>query len=372
MTRNKGKQKVTSILAGEPQSRQPLVEQAEIDPSDFNTDISKFQQNGKPPEEDETEPATPEPAPEPEEEEEEADESEPEEADQDEEEKEPEQTEAQRKASEVKKEIVQSLMEPEFIIAFGDAILSRGGSMIPGATREDWKLDPEEKEIFAKILGLTVEEEGINFWPAKTWLIIAVIVVYGFKGVEFWDASVQKKKTGDQDSETPDEVKARALRAKGQADALEALMKEEKRKADLMNQIRLYTNQQQGKDTKPEPKQPPAPGGGDGKPNMNLFNQGDKTEEAEAEVVETSKPDTKTPETPVNNEPDQEPPGERPPGSPPNWWKVDSERWIMDKDGKHVLNKNGIWMRKKGPPKGYQQARGDNGQYLTKDEQKKA
>jgi len=148
-----------------------------------------------------------------------------------EEEEKPELTERQEKIQEAKKEVVQSLLEPATIIAFTDMGLSRLGSMVPNSQRSDWQLDPEEKEIFALILDATIEEEGIQFWPAKTWLFIAVIFVYGTKGFLVWDGSA------DSQAQDPELLK---LEGDKEIARLEIIRDIEKQKAALKTEISEY------------------------------------------------------------------------------------------------------------------------------------
>ena len=91
---------------------------------------------------------------------------------------------AKRKGEDFRKKMV-SLITPETIIMFADMALSRGGTLVLVKSRkEDWSLDEEEKAVFIEILAAMIEEEGIEFWPAKYWLIIAIVFIYGLKG---WD-----------------------------------------------------------------------------------------------------------------------------------------------------------------------------------------
>lgn len=140
-------------------------------------------------------------------------------------------TERQKKIQDAKKEVVQSLIEPVTIIAFADMGLSRLGSMVPGSERSDWKLDAEEKDIIASILEATIEEDGIEFWPAHTWLIIAVIFIYGAKGFEVWDGSNASR------AEDPETMK---LEGEKDIARLEIIRDLEKRKAALKTEISEY------------------------------------------------------------------------------------------------------------------------------------
>lgn len=94
------------------------------------------------------------------------------------------QEELSEKGKEMRKEFMQ-VMKPSTIIGFADMILSRGGSAAMVKTdRKDWRLDPEEKEWLALCLDCMIEEERIEFWPAKVWLILGVVVFYGLKGMD--------------------------------------------------------------------------------------------------------------------------------------------------------------------------------------------
>lgn len=140
-------------------------------------------------------------------------------------------TERQQKIQDAKKEVVQSLIEPATVIAFADMGLSRLGSMAPNSERSDWQLDKEEKEVFTAIFDAMVEEEGINFWPAKIWLLLAVIFVYGAKGFLVWDGSAESQ------AEDP-----AVLKLQGEKDIarLEIIRDIEKQKAALQTEISEY------------------------------------------------------------------------------------------------------------------------------------
>lgn len=74
------------------------------------------------------------------------------------------------------------IIKPSRIIGFMDMIFSRVGPMIMRRSEKaDWKLDADEKDFLAEALDAMVEEEGIMFWPAKVWLILAIIFFYGMK-----------------------------------------------------------------------------------------------------------------------------------------------------------------------------------------------
>lgn len=142
---------------------------------------------------------------------------------------EPKLTPKQQKIQDAKKEVVQSLIEPATIIAFSDILMSRVGSVVPGSERDDWKLDQEEKEILAKLLDAMVEEDGIEFWPAHTWLLIAVIFIYGVKGFDVWE-------NGE------NEQSAEEMKLQGNLDIarLELQRDQEKKKAALKDEIMQY------------------------------------------------------------------------------------------------------------------------------------
>jgi len=138
----------------------------------------------------------------------------------------PKLTEKQQKIQDAKKEVVQSLIEPATIVAFSDMLLSRVGSMVPNSERSDWELDQEEKEILAKLLDAMVEEDGIEFWPAHTWLLIAVVFIYGVKGFTVWE--------NGENEQTAEEQK---LQGELEIAKLELLRDTEKRKAELKDEI---------------------------------------------------------------------------------------------------------------------------------------
>ena len=47
--------------------------------------------------------------------------------------------------------------------------------------KSDWRLDSEERQFLADILEVMMEEEKIEFWSAKVWLIIALAFFYAMK-----------------------------------------------------------------------------------------------------------------------------------------------------------------------------------------------
>jgi hypothetical protein len=92
--------------------------------------------------------------------------------------------ELSEKSKEIKKRFVK-MMKPSRIIGFGDMILSRAGSAIMIKTdKKDWRLDKDEKEFLSDCLDVMIEEEGIEFWPAKVWLMLAVVFFFGMKGLD--------------------------------------------------------------------------------------------------------------------------------------------------------------------------------------------
>jgi len=99
--------------------------------------------------------------------------------------------------NQVKEEIVANLLDDDTLIVMADSGLSRLGSLIPGSTRDNWRMDEEERKIFSKLVRGIVKEEGIQVWSMKTWLFIAFIMFYGFKAIDAFDAFRVKKKLGD-------------------------------------------------------------------------------------------------------------------------------------------------------------------------------
>lgn len=100
--------------------------------------------------------------------------------------------EIKQRTAEVKKEIVR-MITPERCVKFADMFLSRAGSFaMARSDRKDWQLDEEEIELLADILDAMMEEEGIEFWPAKVWLIIALVFIYAMKTVDVYDMHYSK------------------------------------------------------------------------------------------------------------------------------------------------------------------------------------
>lgn len=92
--------------------------------------------------------------------------------------------ELSEKSKEIKKKFV-SMINPKSVISFADFAFSRGGSFAMRKTdKKDWRLDPEEKEFLTEVLEVMIEEEGIEFWPAKVWLILALLFFYGMKTMD--------------------------------------------------------------------------------------------------------------------------------------------------------------------------------------------
>ncbi len=79
------------------------------------------------------------------------------------------------------------LIKPSTIIKFVDKMIAKTGSMILiRSEQKDWKLDSEEMELLGDILDAMIEEENIELWDAKVWLILAVVVIYGMKGADIY------------------------------------------------------------------------------------------------------------------------------------------------------------------------------------------
>jgi len=93
----------------------------------------------------------------------------------------------------IKEQIFESLLEPDTLVELIDMIASRGGTLMPGTKREDWALEDYEKDMIKRLLSTTVKEEGIEFWPAKYWLILAIIFIYGFKSIDNIEIMKQSK-----------------------------------------------------------------------------------------------------------------------------------------------------------------------------------
>ena len=87
----------------------------------------------------------------------------------------------------VRKRVVQ-MIKPGTIIGIGEMILTRGGSFILGrSSRKDWAFDDEEREILKDLWAAMVKEEEIEFWSAKRWLIITLVVIMLLKGVDVYE-----------------------------------------------------------------------------------------------------------------------------------------------------------------------------------------
>lgn len=103
------------------------------------------------------------------------------------------QSELSEKSQEIKQRFVK-MMKPSRIVGFGDMILSRCGSFLMKKTaKRDWQLDKDEKEFLADALDVMVEEEGIQFWPAKVWFVLAIIFFFGMKTLHNYDRYYSKK-----------------------------------------------------------------------------------------------------------------------------------------------------------------------------------
>lgn len=93
---------------------------------------------------------------------------------------------AQEKVDKIREKVIKNFLKPESVVAFTSMFLSRSLSLIPRTHRDDWKFDEEEKEILAELIEATIEEEGIEFWPVKVWLILSLIVIVSFKGFDVY------------------------------------------------------------------------------------------------------------------------------------------------------------------------------------------
>lgn len=94
--------------------------------------------------------------------------------------------ELSEKSKQTKAAIVR-MITPSRIVKFFDMFVSKGLPMVlKRSTRDDWRLDEEDIELLAEILDVMIEEEGIEFWPAKVWLILALLVIYAMKGADVY------------------------------------------------------------------------------------------------------------------------------------------------------------------------------------------
>lgn len=79
--------------------------------------------------------------------------------------------ELEDKGKEMRKKFVK-MLNPKTIVGFIDMMLARVFPLFLTKTdKSHWRFDKEEKEFLVEALDLTIEEEGIEFWPAKYWLI---------------------------------------------------------------------------------------------------------------------------------------------------------------------------------------------------------
>lgn len=259
MTKKK-KSRVTDLLGGKPQATEATVESPALDPNDFDEyiDFEEVPQESETtPERDNPKDGSPSEPGAGSDANEEAEEVETEETDEEDQEK-------KDQADKVKQEVMQSLLDPEAVIAIMDMVLSRAGTIGNKSKKEDWKLDEDEKEVFIKLMPVMMEEENIQFWPAKYWILIAFLLIYGMKSYDVWDdyyspeakIEVEKKKLAESD-EGKAKIKAKEKAKKEkELEDLRAEVHFEEEKKKLLAQLEIY--QQNGSEDAPPAQEPPA------------------------------------------------------------------------------------------------------------------
>lgn len=111
------------------------------------------------------------------------------------------QDELSEKANDIKKKFV-SMINPKTVVTFANMFLSRGGGLaMKKSKKKDWDLDEDEKQFLADVLEVMIEEEGIEFWPAKVWLILALIFFYGMKSWDNYEMYYQGNQINGKDPE---------------------------------------------------------------------------------------------------------------------------------------------------------------------------
>lgn len=298
--------KITKILEDEPQSTDVEIESPDYNPDDFDKSPgASFEQS-------ETEPGREPKSNQDGSSESDLDNEEPGSTsdDKSEEEKKPE-TEPERQVREIKSEVAKKLLDPETAVAMADMLLSRAGTIANKSKKDDWKLDDDEKEIFEKLLSATMEEEGMEFWPAKYWILIAIVMIYGFKGIDVWDEYYSEDgkikhnpiKKKEQDNKADEEKRKKA---KAELERLVELVEMERKKKELLDELEIMTE----------------PSGNDSEQQQKSFEEETKTEEAEGiDVTEEEKEEKERPPEKIH---------------PDDWQNY---RYVYDKEGNLVRNK---------------------------------
>jgi len=246
----------------------------------------------------------------------------------------PEEKEQAEDIAAIKKEVAESLLDPETVIALFDMIMSRLCTVANKSDKKDWKLDPDEIKIFEKLMKATMQEEGMAFWPAKYWIFVAILMIYGFKGFDVWENYYSDDALEDEANKkrlSDPKVKQKETQAKKEAVDkevvdLEDLVKAERLKKELLDELEILTGPQ---------------GNGEQKePSSTLQdNTGEITEEATAEEV--TEETTAEEVTEEENSPEMETKGDigpTPKKIDPDKWK--DYRYQYDKKGDLIYNLN--------------------------------
>jgi len=340
--------KIADIFRDEPQKADEEIQSPELDPSDFDSQEPE-------PEPDEA-PGSQEPTQEDTSAEEDSGASEGAAEDEPDENLSPEEQEKAEHIKNMKKEVAESLLKPDLVVALFDMLMSRLGTIANKSKKDDWKLDDEDKEIFEKLLTATMSEEGMAFWPAKYWILVAIVMIYGFKGFDVWDQYYSDEAKEDERKkalETDPAVKAKKAeadkrRVQDEVEELEDLVAMERKRKDLLEEIGiLQAPPDNGKPDVPEAEAP-------------------ATEEVTAEDVTDEDP----PEEPGNSEKD-EPSGEADTTSPPPE-QIKPEQWkkyrhVYDGKGTLVRNRDGAPRKRPGSNPGTSKVqRDEKGKFVKK------
>jgi len=263
-------------------------------------------------------------------------------------EEEKEETEQERQVNEIKSEVAKKLLDPETTIAMADMLLCRAGTIGNRSKKEDWRLDDDEKEIFAKLMSATMEEEGMEFWPAKYWILIAVVMIYGFKGIDVWDQyySAEGEKKHDPIQKRAAEKKATdetRNKVKKELEELSDLVEMERKKKELLDELKIMTQ-----------------------PSDNGAPDEEQTEETpteEATAVDVTEETQPAKEVSSNSEEEEEKPPEQ---INPDEWRNYRHRY--DETGKLMRNKvDGKPKKRPGMKPGVHWPRNKQGHFLAKE-----
>jgi len=329
--------KILEILEDEPQKLDSTERSPELDPSDF-TENSEVQTEE--PEEDPGPGENPEEIAQPSESGPEASPGSEDEEKKEEPELSAEEQKKKENIAQIKKEVAESLLDPETAVALFDMVMSRLCTIQNKSNKDDWKLDDDEIKIFEKLMVATMEEEGMEFWPAKYWIIVAIIMIYAFKGWDVWEnyysEEAQEKERKKDPKVQNEETRKRQKDAETEVQALQDLVDAENKKKELLEELDILTGpSDNGTDKQAQESAP-----GD--------EEEEETEEAEAQEV-TNEDTNDTDEIPEKIDPEK--------------WKNYRHRY--DPTGNLIRNKDGSPKKRPGLKPGQAPNRNKQGHFLA-------